>query len=601
MPTQITPALLSPYFKGNKFHDAYKETVKQYLDLKVHVDGEYPREIIEEARPNEPDHIKKFRQIIFAEITLPPTGKVLTTLGKIRKSQDWMIKFPDENPSIIKEGETLKDYTETGYPNYGSMTKWAFDVLLKQQEVDANAVCVTMHDLTVPVQAGEYLKPYPYIFNSNQVYDFRPNDYAILLSSETCTYKIGDVEQHNGKVFYVITTTQFLRYHQSGSAFDFELKYEFNHNIGKLPAWRLAGQYWKSVGSMPLFRPRIYPMVPFLKEAVREYSDLQAGVIQHLYLEKWEYEGQDCKTCSGTGKVKNAEGNTVKCKAKNCNGGKMIQSPYQTKTVKRPSVDDPSGPIAPPFMGYVDKPVEIIKIQDERIERHVFKALAAVNMEFLAQSPLATSGESKKYDQDGANTFTYGVGEDLVGNMDKIMYFTSELRYMTVVPQPEKRKELLPIINTPEKLDIVPSEYLINEMKIATEAGVNPVVRREMEVEYANKKFNADPAIRSEATLVLNLDPLPGISEDQKQSRKMNGGITEEDYIVSCNISLFVKEAMFEDKGFMKLPYDKQMEVLRKKAGEKKEQNSAAAKVMAGANEDIDPETGLPKEKQPVA
>ncbi len=592
MPTPITPELLRPYFKGEKKHLAYTDTVKTYLDMKVHADGEYPREIIEARRPSEPDHIKNYRKTIFAEITMPVFGKVMNSLMKIRKSHDWLIKFdPSKVPARINEQDTLQAYTEVKFPVYKSVTKWAFDVLLRELEVDSGAVCLVMPDLTKSVPSNEYVNPMPVIFNSTRVLEFVEDDYCVLLSTDLCEYKQGDVVIRDGKVHYVATTQTIQRWEQTGSD-SFAMTAEFKHNLGEMYAWKLGGQYWKSLDRTILCRPRVYPMIPFLREAVREYTDLQAGVVQHLYLERWEYEGPDCPSCNGTGKKKTKEGEIVACKAKGCSGGKVMGSPYQTIRMKRPGATDPVN-VAPPPAGYIEKNPEIIEIQDRRIDKHTYKALAAVNMEFLAQTPLAESGESKKVDREEAHTFAHSVGEDLVYNIERVVHACCDQRYYLIVPAKDARKQMEPSINVPEKFDMFTSEYLVNEMKLAKDAGVNPVLTQAMEIEYAGKKFNADPSVKSNVELVLTLDPLPGITEDQKMSRLQNRGITEEDYVISSNISLFVREALFDNEDFGKLDYAKQMEVIRAKAQEKIAQNSKAQQVMSAMGEE-DPENDNP-------
>jgi hypothetical protein len=69
------------------------------------------------------------------------------------------------------------------------------------------------------------------------------------------------------------------------------------------------------------------------------------------------------------------------------------------------------------------------------------------------------------------------------------------------------------------------------------------------------------------------LDPLYGIEEDTKMTMKANGGITDDDYIISCNITQFVRRAVRENKDFIKQPYDSQMKTLCKYAAEVTKKN----------------------------
>ena len=581
MPISLTDAQINRYLTDKDKHPTYDQTVKEHMDLKIHIEGDYPKEIIDKARPHEPEFIKSYRKDIFAAVTMTPTNKVITTLNKIRKSQDWLIKFDNEKiPATVPKDNTLQQYTETQIPSYGSLEKWAFDVLLKEDLSDSNGVCMVCHNLLEEVPSNEPVSPVPTIFNSHQVYGFSSGNFAILLSTETCKYKMGETEYTDGKVFFYVDTMTVKRYHQSSTMPTFTLVKQYEHNYGKMPAWKLGGMTKSTTAGEPFYRSRIYTMVPYLKEAVREYSDLQAGVVQHLYLERWEYEGPDCKKCKGTGYIKSIKtGENVACTAKGCNHGKVISSPFETLYMKRPSSTDPNPVIAPPA-GFVDRDVSIIKLQDERVDKHIFKALSAVNMEFLAQTPMNISGEAKKTDREETNTFTGTVAEDLVANLDKCYEFINYFRYHILVKDKDKLADMLPAVNVPEKFDMFTSEYLAQEMKLAIDAGVGFTTIVAMQKEYAGKKFNADPSVKKEAELVLDLDPFAGLTDDQKMTRLSNGGIAEINYIISSNIGLFVKEAMQEDVNFGEKKYADQMKVMNEKAQKVKDENDEAKKLL---------------------
>jgi hypothetical protein len=80
--------------------------------------------------------------------------------------------------------------------------------------------------------------------------------------------------------------------------------------------------------------------------------------------------------------------------------------------------------------------------------------------------------------------------------------------------------------------------------------------------------FNNDQDIAQHVQLVLSLDPLAGISEDDKMSRLANNGITQLDYVVSSNINKFVSEAIEQNKGFADMDITKQKEIIYTKAKE---------------------------------
>jgi len=125
------------------------------------------------------------------------------------------------------------------------------------------------------------------------------------------------------------------------------------------------------------------------------------------------------------------------------------------------------------------------------------------------------------------------------------------------------------------------------QMKRLKDAGLNPVLISAMEVEVSGKKFASDPDIRQELQLVFSLDPIPGMTPDEKMSMLQNGGVTLENYVISCNVVPFVRRAIIENEGFVALKYSEKMKVLIGFAAEIIKVNSAAQQVKAQMEKEI--------------
>ena len=307
-------------------------------------------------------------------------------------------------------------------------------------------------------------------------------------------------------------------------------------------------------------------MIPFLDEACREYSDLQAEILQHIHSEKYIYVNADCPVCSGSGKIK-VDGKTVECTSCKGSGRAASISNYNTYLVDAAKVGENALPTPP--MGYVQKSTEIAKLQDERVKSHIYSALSTLNMEFLAQSPLNQSGTAKEVDKDELNNFVNSIAEDLVNAMDFIYKSICDYRYSVLYPNNEQREKLLPKINVPTKYDILSGDYLINEIKAAKESGISNSIKKALEIEYTNKKFNTMPELSEYNRLCFELNPFYGLTEDEKMTRLSSNGISVLDYIVSSNIDMFVRRAIEENKTFSELDFAKQVETMQKYAIEK--------------------------------
>jgi hypothetical protein len=485
----------------------------------------------------------------------------------------------------VTEDETLEKYCEENYPGFTSLTNWAFTELLKRSLIDANSVCAVVLK-SLPSNNSEYYKPEVEIFGSNQILDYVPGEYYALQSADVVTYKAGNNRSYTGKAYYIITDTQIGRYEErAGKGLEQTLLY--NHNFGAIPVFKVGGVYYDRKNNDTIQESRIASMIPFLDEAAREYSDLQAEIVQHVHSEKYIYTNSECPTCKGVGmsKEKDKKGDYKKCAV--CEGKGTIKSvsPYGEYLINPSKFGEHQIPTPP--IGYVQKDTDIPRLQDERIDKHIYKALSSVNMEFLSQTPLNQSGTAKEVDKDELDNFVNSVAEDIVQVLDNAYYFICQYRYSGIVPNKDMRDKMLPTIPVPEKFGLLNSSILMQDIQAAKTAKVNPVLIKHMEIEYARKKYNAEPEVAYELESIFDLDPFYGYDQQEKMTMLSNGGITELDYIISCNIAQFVQRANQEEKDFNKRTFDQKKKMIIKYAEEIIDENSAKEQLQAEITSDI--------------
>lgn len=584
MSTLLSTELIKDYIVNGKRHKLYAETCKRYNEMLIFSDGADAGDLIRERRPSESEEIHKYRDKIYVCITESTINRVIMSLNKIRKSSDWNIRYDmNKVSSKLREGETLQRYCDVKYPFYSSITNWMFNIGLKNYLVDSNALCVVL-PLDVFIAENEMIKPIGIIFNSTNVLQYKQDDYAIVMSTDKATYIHKGVEYDNGKIYYAIDTMRVQKWVQNDPSGSVTMEYDYAHNFGELPAFKVGGLFKAAYDTDVLFASKISAMIPSLKEAVREYSDLQAGVVNHLHPTMWAYANEECKDCLGTGKVKSGTRSITcaKCKGE----GNKIVNPYSMIMVKPPIPGQANVPTPP--AGEIPKQIDIIKLQNERVHDHIYRALASINMEFLAEVPLSQSGTAKEVDKDELNNFVNSVAEDIIAILDKMYHFINLYRNKILIGNTDELMAQLPVISVPERYDIISGTYLLDELQRAKTAGLNASIIKNMEIEYANKKFNYDPQVKDSMELVYLLDPFPAVSADDKMAMLMNKGITSVDYIISCNISQFVNRALMENKNFSSLTYSKQMVVLKSYADEIVKLNSAESDIMDSLKKRID-------------
>lgn len=595
MATLLRPEALKLMFQGHKKGMTYVEAAKLYYSIRVHADGEMPIRLIKSQRPNESKEVMDYRFKIYEPETLNPVEKVFNVLEKIRRSPDWMMHFNEENtPAIIDPRETLKQYVTSKYPTYGSLENWLFEEVLRVAGIDANAV-IAVIPKDYQVLPNQYIEPVAKLFPCTCVVDFVPDDYAVLkseelssllspeqqqtriISAQTSSKPLEDKEFDDfrvGQVYYHINTVFFEKWEETSDS-KYQLTAKIAHGLNKLPVFQMGGKFVKRVGNNILKKSPLQSMVPHLNKAARESSDLDAGVIKHLHLQKWRINSTPCQTCDGVGKIPG--GNNVVCNKCKGSGVATGNSPFDEIIVKPSSIGDPTTPIPP--VGYVALDPEILRLQNERIEKHLYKALSSINMEHLAEVPLVQSGVAKGMDRDEATTIVYMFAEYLTKVANDSIYFINELRYQNLIPNEEKRKAMLPIIPVPEKFDIINTSFLLDEYKASKDAGLNSTILAHQQIEIASKKFYANPNTASIVNTIMDLDPFPDKTIEEKGLMASQGLAAKEDIILSNYISGFVNEAIENDPQFLTKSKKEKRDVLLGLAKQKLESLNSGKQI----------------------
>jgi hypothetical protein len=554
----VTPAFLEPYLSSKYRHSYYHDAVELAEELAIHADGQFPDDLISERRPAESEEIKNYRKKIFTPITKPVFTKVYNSLMKIRKSSDWMISFPTNIPAFISEDEAPEKYLMKDLPRNGSITNWMFSVAFKPYLIDANAVVLTM-PINYDIQENEYFKPYPKIFTSAQVIDYRINEFYLLQDAEMFSYEEDDYYYTNGRRFYLIQPDIFQIFEEKNGKVS-EV-FQFPNVLGYIPIRHMNGMVVQQGNHCTLYESRISGIVPMLNEAVREYSDLQAEIVQHIHSTMWAIQPQQCGRCKGVGEIPRENSAPISCPS--CSGkGLLPLNPFEHIVMPMPKAGE-NNAITPPI-GYVQKQTEIARLQEERIRQHIYDALSAISMEFLAETPIAQSGVAKQVDREELYSFVHSIAEDIVRIMDEVTYDILAWRHYA---QNVDVNELLPYIPVPERYDMLSGKVLVDELTSMVQAKVDPAIINAAQIELADKKFN-ESKVKDLVILKLKLDPFAGVPEENISLQRTFGAVDQNDLVVHANISKFVTRALSEVDGFADLSYSEQEQIMQKYAAE---------------------------------
>jgi hypothetical protein len=550
----LTPKDITDYERGTlPKHVFYKKNIEAAEAILVHMDGKYPEKLMRAERPGESEKIKEYRKNYYKPKTKRPIGKVYSTQSKIRKSQDWTIKYPKENPSSIPENETLYNYMELSFFEYTSFTNWVFGILLRYYDFDANAVILWLPSNFMDKPDNEYLKPMPVIFTSEQIYYYDKKQYVLKSKEKSRAQNTLNREYFGGAVYYVVDAMTIQRFEQTDNDMNFREAWKYEHNLGFMPVVTMQGIEQESTPEQCHYLSRISPMVPDLDEAACLSSDWKAEMLLHVNSKFWVYENMTCLKCKGstkifpsslTGGVAKDKEAPIDCPA--CKGkGRVPFDPFEYLSVQS-EVGESKVPTPPG--GYIEKNIEAAKLLTETFKASIHDALSSVGMEILDTIPLYQSGTAKEWDRTEPNAFLHSNAEDLVRIMDDSYYIVNEYRYREIITNESQREEMLPEIPVPEKFDILTEGMLQQEIINLVTAKADPALIKSTSIEYVNKKYSTDDELRESMLLKIELDPFFGQPEDALSTKLLNKGISQLNYTIHCNISEFVDRMIEENK-----------------------------------------------------
>jgi len=578
----VTDKFLLPYINEKLRHPYYDECEELADGIAIHADGTFPETLIGERRPAESDQIKEYRRKIFVPITKPVFTKVYNSLMKIPRSPDFSIMFDEEVPSKVAKDETLKQYIEEGLPVWGSVSNWYWSIAFRHYLIDANAVILTL-PTNFDNNGNEYYRPVPQVFTSDRIIDYVEGKYYVLQAADKVRYVADGYTYTDGVKYYIIQPDVIQAFEYKPRITTITEVMNIMNTIEYMPIRSIRGICTEQGEGYALYESRIQGVVPYLNEAVREYSDLQAEVVQHIHSTMWSISPQPCKSCRGAGMIPKENSAPVQCP--DCQGkGLAPFNPYESLQVPLPKPGEPQSPTPP--MGYVEKNTDIARLQEERIRQHKYDALASINMEYLADVPLAQSGVAKQVDREELYSFVHAIATDSVRIMSDVIYDINSWRYKELIQDVEVMESMLPAITIPERFDLLSAQVLIEELKGMMEAKVDPAIVNATQIDLTEKRFANDPYVRDTVKLKLKLDPFAGVSEEALALRKTFNVISEMDMIINANINEFVNRAMQENKNFGMLPTEEQRKIIMGYAQEKK---AAMAPVLQPERvEDVD-------------
>lgn len=561
--------LLKDVISNGKRHDCYEECCEHAEEMSWHLYGVKPVKLLERTRPNEDPEIKDYRLENYEPITKSAADKAVHIVSKIFNPNLYSIRWRDKTPS----SEELKKYTLEYYPSYNSIVNFLKDVLLRKMLADPNGVAVVTVD-AVPYLESERLEPVLKVYGSKAIYYFDEDHYLISTKIEEEKFYYFDYYDKERTIsFYA-----FIK--QNGGNKDLVTVEEKNYqyDFTEIPVWKLRGMSESLDNGEIIFKSYFSSAVPYWNNAITHESDVFASYIRHMYPQRYEltevcsykmqYEGINypCRT----GHINHPKFGQIDCP--HCSGtGYNPVGPYGVYQYTKEKLSE-SGPLGVDPVGYITVPTDATKMLEERAQRMIREGMWSINMDVEDEVGENQSGIAKVIDRSAQYDTLYNIGSVVFDvHLTNFYYFANKLMFGVEAVSSNLGRNVdknLPEVNKPTKFDIGSVTELIHDLKAAKEAGVDGDIIQVKQIELTSRDLTTNPDLKHFTVLLLELDPLPGMSQTDIDRNVSRGYVRKVDAVIHFNKKAFVERAIRENPDFVKMEREDQIALLEQYAEE---------------------------------
>jgi hypothetical protein len=401
------------------------------------------------------------------------------------------------------------------------------------------------------IEETELFEPVATVYDSVSLVDFVDEEYY--------TFQFGDMIK-------VFTTTEILFYKRAKRGADkWDLVFEYAHEFGFVPVFRLGGIIKGKLEPF-YYESWIRGVLPHWNQVVQLTSDLQAAYVNHLYMDKWEFEtdcqASDCIDGFVKTEVRDGKDTVItEGKCSTCMGsGKVSKNPYSIYSVNRDAISTDINPIPP--AGYIDKPIDVVDKVEQRIDKEEKRGLASINMEIVTMVGNDQSGTAKTVDREDLNSFLSRYSRHVFEYvLPNLIFNIAAWRY----GETSKIEEIVPSISQPKDFNVISLDRLTEEYKDASNANVSANYLQHIEGEIVQSKFANNEDGRKKNETIIKLQPFPGKSVDQLLTLQ-NLGQPEWKIYKSIAIIELVDMAIEDKADFLDLDLKQKREIINQMA-----------------------------------
>jgi len=329
-------------------------------------------------------------------------------------------------------------------------------------------------------------------------------------------------------------------------------------NAGQVQACRVGYKRDIATQGRTMVSP-MQPAVPRMMKTIKSISELDLTTTLHTFPQKIQYV-ENCKgvtgdTCRGGRNQKNG-----KCKECKGSGVSIHKSSADAITFPMPKDKEDMMDLNN-LLVYKNPPVELIKWQDEYIEKLERKSLTDVFVsESLSQATKTMTATEKELDMES-------IYDTLFPYANK--FSSCYIKFGTITAIFIDNEKAVIIHKFPKDFKLKTERALLADLKAAKDADAPPFLKTEIENDIATKVYADNPIMMRKYKVKQQHIPFSGKTpEEITMSINMNL-TTKFDKILYANFDSIIQEIEQEGIGnevdFYLMPYDKRAEVIKAK------------------------------------
>lgn len=504
-----------------------KEWIDQWMtvfnQMAVHTRKKIPTDLLLKQRPNEEKDILDYRLCNYRAITYGSMNRALDSVSRILNKFQFEIQCDDKTKAYLETKNFTAQATSYDFKTYFSK------VVLKRDIEDPNGFLIWLPTGDGISDDSVEVKPKPFLFLSDRFHDASPDVLSVLSDEKSLVDVGGGNTQKIGKIYYIITKTEFYKLIQksaSGKEEDYDLELVYKHNIGEIPALILGGD----MNADGFFESYFAPYCAFGDEAVSAFSDFQAVRVtsafpytEEFYTEELYAPNLDSRPDKTEEKY--SEEKVLKSLPRTPYGVRMRPVPVSEKgkeALGESAVLDPSIP----FKRFINPDPEILKFSNEVWKTLIEYAEDALHLNL--KSNFNQTEEAKKTDKEEH----YAMIDKVANNyFDHLML--NSVKYVDCYLNRKTAENSAVAIVKNSSYKIKSEQDLLDELKNLIDSKAPDVLIAEVINELAKRRFSGSPLSKKIFDCISLIDPLYLKSTSEKTSLVMGNVITKEAFIRS--------------------------------------------------------------------